>query len=86
MTGQKPSVGRIVLVPADPANNNGGELAAAIITRVWSDTKVNVRVVGDNNEVEWRTSVEHADTLPSSTRQDWDAGRVPMVWAWPPRV
>ena len=37
----KPAVGRIVHVTVDPKVNNGADVAAAIITRVWSDTCVN---------------------------------------------
>ena len=34
----KPTVGRIVHVLVDPKQNNGSDVAAAVITRVWSDT------------------------------------------------
>lgn len=54
---QKPSLGQIVLVPADPALNNGADVAPAMITRVWSDTLVNVRVLLDGHEVPWKTSI-----------------------------
>lgn len=81
-TPQRPSLGRIVLVPMDPADNNGAPVAPAIIVRVWSDDMVNVRILGDNKTEEWRTSVKLVDTIP-----DWaDDGHAPNVWAWPPRV
>lgn len=51
-----PSVGRIVLVPIEPEMNNGATVAPAIITRVWSDTTVNLRVLTDSqNPPLWRT-------------------------------
>jgi hypothetical protein len=53
---QKPSVGRIVLVPMDPGTNNGAEVAPAIVTQVWSDDLINVRVFANNTSTEWRTS------------------------------
>lgn len=31
---QKPTIGRIVIVPVDPATSNGSDVAPAIITRV----------------------------------------------------
>ena len=45
-----PSVGRIVHVLVDPATNNGADAAPAIITRVFHDTMVNVRVLLDGSE------------------------------------
>jgi hypothetical protein len=74
----KPSVGRIVLVPADPAKNNGANVAPAIITRVWSDTCVNLRVLLDSDETTWRTSVVFVNDLAAAEHTH--------VWAWPPRV
>jgi len=58
----KPSVGRIVQVTVDPKINNGSDVAPAVITRVWSDTCVNLRVLHDNDPgnlppgAEWLTS------------------------------
>lgn len=74
-----PSLGRIVLVPMDPATNNGSKIAAAVITRVWSDKVINVHVLADGPQSEWRTSVVQVDDL---------AERGPGIhfWAWPPRV
>jgi hypothetical protein len=78
-----PSLGRIVLVPIQPEMNNGATVAPAIITRVWSDTTVNLRVLADGESLLWRTSstyVEDLDTL--------DAGDPTRInrWTWPPRV
>jgi|GEM_PF-2496807 len=47
----KPSLGRIVLVAVDPKTNNGADVAPAVITRVWSDSMINVRVLLDTSEV-----------------------------------
>lgn len=79
---QKPSIGRIVLVDANPAMNNGANIAAAVITRVWSDTVINVRVLLDSeNSPLWRTSLTHADDL-DSLDDDTRTSR----WMWPPRI
>jgi hypothetical protein len=43
-----PTVGRIVHVLVDPKANNGSDVAPAIITRVWNDSGVNLRVLRDN--------------------------------------
>jgi hypothetical protein len=75
----KPSIGRTVLVPMDPKMNNGADEAPATITRVWSDTCVNVRVIGENHEApEWRTSVSLHDERPAGDS-------LHTAW-WPPRI
>lgn len=74
---QKPSMGRIVIVPMDPNRNNGADEAPAIITRAWPDDLINVKVIGDSDAVEWRTSVKLHEEKPES------GGHV--AW-WPPRV
>lgn len=76
----QPTIGRIVHVPADPAKNNGASVAPAIITRVWSDTCVNLRVLLDSPETEWRTSVTFVEDLNGAEL------RTPWAWTWPPRV
>lgn len=54
----QPSIGRIVHVSVDPASNNGSDVAAAIITRVWSKELVNIRILSDSAaNPEWKTSV-----------------------------
>jgi hypothetical protein len=55
---QKPALGRIVHVLVDPKTNNGSDVAPATITRVWSDTCINLRVTRDNypGPEEWLTS------------------------------
>lgn len=67
-----PAIGRIVHVFTDPGLNNGFDVAAAIITRVWSHTEgrteedgpveppvslVNVRVLLDGHDTPWKTSI-----------------------------
>ena len=62
---QKPSIGRIVHVLVDPKTNNGSDTAPAMITRVWSDECVNLRVLRDNHPgpEEWLTSMSLYDSL-----------------------
>lgn len=80
----KPSLGRIVLVPCDPAWNNGSDIAPAVVTRVWNDDVVNVRVLLDGVEtVPARTSVTYVASLREVP--DDDPGRE-YHWTWPPRV
>lgn len=75
----KPSIGHIVIVPADSNFNNGATEAPAIVTRVWSDEMINVKVLGDNGgtAADWRTSVKLHDEKPETPKHD--------AW-WPPRV
>lgn len=75
-----PSLGRIVHVPMDPATNNGADVAPAVITRVWNDTTVNVRLLADAAPcaTDWRTSLVLVDTL--------DQGDGLCRWTWPGRV
>lgn len=77
-----PSIARMVIVPMDPAFNNGAEEAPAIITRVWNQGCVNVRILADGDgNPEWRTSVAlHPDE--ESARAN---GSRHVAW-WPPRV
>ncbi|MCH5677823.1 hypothetical protein [Streptomyces gilvus] len=79
MATQKPSVGRIVHVPVDPATNNGAAIAPGIITRVWSESIVNVRVLHDSDAISWRTSAIYRDSFD-------DIEGAPAVWSWPERV
>jgi hypothetical protein len=75
---QKPSLGRVVIVPTDPNMNNGSDEAYATITRVWSDVLVNIRVTGDSpSSDEWRTSVTLVAEKPEDAKH--------VAW-WPPRV
>lgn len=79
MSQAVPTVGRIVLVPMDPATNNGADIAPAVIVRVWNERCVNVRVLADSPESEWRTSLLQVEDLA-------DSGAGLHFWMWPPRV
>jgi hypothetical protein len=70
---QKPSLGRIVLF-----HELGKEPAPAIVTRVWTDTTVNITVFRDAIDSQPRTSVEYADPENPAGRSEF--------WSWPPRV
>ena len=78
----KPSVGRIVLTPVAPETNNGSTVAPAIITRVWSDTCVNLRVLHDSENITWKTSVK----LCESEAEAHDPDAFGHTAYWPPRV
>jgi hypothetical protein len=76
----KPSVCRMVLAKVEPTMNNGSDVAPAVITRVWSDEMVNLRVLCDGDSTLWQTSVNlyaTAEDVPA------DATRAAY---WPPRV
>jgi len=73
MPQPKPSVGRIVHYFPQPDS----EPAAAIITRVWSDTCVNLHVFSDGCDQ------PNEDLTSISLAQDPDR---PCVWKWPNRT
>lgn len=82
---QKPSLGRIVLVDVPVINlndNNGWGTAPAIITRVWSDTCVNVRVMYDQSEFTPSQAVKTSLTLCETQQEAADR----YGCYWPPRV
>jgi len=92
---QKPSLGRIVIALVDPAINNGTDEAPAVITHVFSDTIVNVRVLLDGDQTPWKTSISlHPDRAAvdaARSKVAEDSGTpladVRMHAAfWPPRV
>lgn len=77
----KPSLCRMVLVLVDPVWNNGSDVSPAVITRVWSDTLVNIKTVHDGSASEqWLTSVSLFDTEEEARAA---GGRSCF---WPPRV
>lgn len=75
---QKPSVGRVVHVSVNAAENNGQDYAPGIITRVWSDEMVNISVLLDSpaGPVQ-KTSVKLHDERPDASGH--------VAW-WPPHV
>lgn len=77
-----PSIGRIVHVPMDPAQNNGADVAPAVITRVWNDVCINVQILADVPGNAWRSSLTYVESLDGL---DGDPGRL-YRWTWPPRV
>jgi hypothetical protein len=82
---QKPSLGRIVIAAGiDPNTNNGATEAPAIITRVWSDDLVNIKVITDGEtRAQAKTSVKLY-----GTPEDYEASAAtePVGCYWPPRV
>lgn len=87
---QKPSVGRIVLMPADCVNMpvNGAEVLPAIITRVWSDEMINVQVFIDSGPTVAKTSVKLYDTAEAAEagQANVDRAYAQLRCYWPPRV
>jgi hypothetical protein len=61
----KPTIGRIVLYHCTEEEqkslNNHHTVAPAIITAVWSETTVNLKVLTDGNFNLWKTSVSLGD-------------------------
>lgn len=85
---QLPSIGRIVTVPAAAIKGvelNGAEAAPAVITRVWNDRTVNVRVLPDSDAIVWKTSIA---LYPSRDEYDRAARVNGMDFGcyWPERV
>jgi len=75
-----PSLADSVLVRVNPAQNNGSDVAPAVITRVWGPTMVNLRVLIDEPTMPLSmTSV----TLFASEQEAGDNERA--CW-WPPHV
>lgn len=99
---QTASIGRIVHVLVDPAQNNGSDVAPAIVTREWgapwtmaplNDVErqtVNVRVLCDGAETLWLTSIVLFDERPTDEQlaalSDQNPKGYRAVAFWPPRV
>lgn len=86
-----PALGRVVHVFVDPAHNNGSDVAPAVITRVWNEQGVNLKVLLDNPDNIWLTSVTLCDDRESaeqvkSYRVADNGDRYPAAAFWPPRV
>lgn len=72
----KPSIGRIVCYHCTEVEqqilNHGQEFAVAVITAVWSDTCVNLRLLWNGPHADWLTSR--------------NLGEERGAWKWPERV
>lgn len=73
---QTPSLGRIVLFRSELSN--GATEHPAIISRVWSDTCVNLTVFPDCGVPVCKTSVVQ--------NEDMQEGNQTYAWRWPPRT
>lgn len=89
---QKPSVGRIVIF----VFNDRGESCPAVITRIWSDTCVNLHLMRDDGQKKLATDgvyrITHDareqllfDNTPTSVNFE-QQGNKARTWHWPPRV
>lgn len=98
---QTATIGRIVHILLDPAQNNGSDVAAAVIVRVWNEPSapgplpieqqaVNVRVLGDSAETLHLTSILLFDHRPADEDLAVLNAQNPKgyraVAFWPPRV
>ena len=72
----KPSLGRIVLFRS--LDSNGTKEHPALVTRVWSDTCVNLTVFPDYGDVITKTSINQNESLEGPNQE--------LAWRWPPRV
>lgn len=79
-------VGDIVLCSVDPALNNGSRLAPAIVTRAWSETMVNLRVIVDSSGPPLQyTSATFAPSATAITDAITAGHSVPVrLWTWRP--
>lgn len=71
----KPTIGRIVIFhfPEHEKNFNNGQVdAPAVITAVWSETCVNLKILSDGPFDLWKTSVSMGDGAYN--------------WSWPVKV
>lgn len=84
---QTANIGDVVHVVVDPRQNNGSDVAPAMVTRVWNDELVNVRVLLDGPDVLWLTSVKFFGERPA--KDDETVGRdtngVQRAAFWPSR-
>lgn len=99
---QTASIGHIVHVLLDPAQNNGSDVAPALIARIWGEPyflaplndverqTVNVRVLGDSAETLWLTSIALFDVRPTNEQLAALSGFNPKgyraVAFWPKRT
>lgn len=96
---QTPTIGRVVHVLVEPyatgggQDNNGADVAPAILTRVWSEQSdhwvVDYRILRDNADVpEWKTSAAlfSAEAAARLSDEAASASGQGMHAFWPPRV
>lgn len=90
---QKPSLGRIVHYVYDDGRHPG-QHCAAVITAVWSDTCVNLRLLADGgNDYGYRTEDQTPEEFAEFVRGfEWRTSRVldesekkAGTWHWPER-
>lgn len=86
LPGMKPSIGRIVHVTGPAASANGVDIAPAIITRVWSDTMLNVTVFPDAATPRPATSVKLVEDEATASDINAQAEHPQNLAYWPPRV
>jgi hypothetical protein len=78
---QKPSVGRIVHYKIPGSQVGQGGECPAIITRVWSDTCVNLHLFRDHEQ---SGLLLEQGNYPTSVT--YDEGKGDRTWHWPERV
>jgi hypothetical protein len=83
---QTPAIGRIVHLIGPYANSNGSDVAPAIITRVWSDTMINVTAFPDCAAPQTVTSVKLVEDEATASDINAQAEYPQSVAFWPPRV
>lgn len=82
MTAAKLKVGSSVQTTVDPRQNNGEEVAAALVTKVNDDGTVNLRVFFDSDEVRRVTNVTQVSTenkAKKESEKDDDENLTPSV-------
>jgi hypothetical protein len=91
--GQTPALCRMVIAAGVPHDgNNGSDQAPAVITRVWSDELVNVKVLTDGHRDLWWTSVplyagpDELDAAREAFLAEHDAGAVFHGVCWPAKA
>jgi hypothetical protein len=83
---QTPAIGRIVHLIGPYANSNGTDVAPAIITRVWSDTMINVTAFPDCGGTTSASSVKFVADEAAARAINEGSEYPQSVAFWPPRV
>jgi hypothetical protein len=80
----KPTIGRIVIYYPSAVErevfNNYQTTAPAVITAVWSDTCVNLKIIYDGIADRWKTSVPKVDEFSKAAPAN------EYHWDWPTKV